>query len=344
MSFRSGKKREKIRVIQFGLGAMGSAMAKIVLEKKYLELVGAIVRGEEDNGKDVGKLIGLKRKIGVKASNKPNEVFESVKADIMLHAAVSYVPQVWKQIKPAIKKGISIITIAEEMGYPFKKYPRLCKEMDKTAKKYGASILGSGINPGFAMDILPLLITGICKEVKKITVTRIIDFSPFGPAIQKNIGIGMNVNDFKKLVAEDKLPLHIGLPESTYMIADGLQWKLDRVLETREPVVAKKTINVPSYMKIHAGRVCGFNHRCYGFIKGKKKIVLEELGRVAKNIDYKNIIIIEGVPKIVETMNVPLGNITTTSHAVNLIPAVLNLTPGLHSMKDLAVAPALLLK
>ncbi len=333
--------KQKIRVIQFGLGNMGSMMARICLEKKDLEIVAAIDRKPENAGKDLGTVLGLKKKTGILVSNNPSEVFRRVKADIMLHAAVSYVPKVWEQIKGAVLQGISVITIAEEMGYPFMKYPEICKEMDNTARAHDARILGSGINPGFAMEMMPLFISGICRNVTGVKVTRVIDFSPFGPAIQKNIGIGMDAKEFRAGVKAGKLPLHIGLPETLALLAYGLQWKIDKIEETREPILAKKPINVPGYMKIQTGKVSGFNHRCFGYQKGKKTIILEELGRVDPRETYQNTIILEGDPKIVETINVPPGNITTTSHAVNLIPVVLGAEAGLKTMFDLRVAPVL---
>jgi 4-hydroxy-tetrahydrodipicolinate reductase len=334
----------KIKVLQFGLGAMGSMMARIALEKEGLELVGAIDRDPEKLGKDLGSVLALKKNTGVKVYNNIEDALKKVKPDVMVHAAVSYVPKVWEQIKPAVRRGISVITIAEEMGYPFVKYPGLCKEMDSAAKKSGARILGSGINPGFAMDILPLLISGVCWNVDSIRVIRLIDFSPFGPAIQKNIGIGMSVADFKAGVSSGKMPLHIGLPECCYMLAKALGWKIDKVVETRVPVTAGKAFNVPGYMRIEKGKVAGFDHKSFAYVKGKKKIILEELGRVEKGLDYRNTIIIDGKPKIVETMNVPPGNITTTSHAVNLIPALLKTEPGLHCMLDIPIASAIKVK
>lgn len=338
------KNNKKIKVIQFGLGAMGSEMVKIILSKKDLKLVGAIVRKEEQNGKDIGELIGLKKKTGVKAYTNPKELYKKAKADVMLHAAVSYVPKVWEQIKSAVESGINVITIAEEMGYPWKKYPKLCKEIDKIAKRKKVRILGSGINPGFAMDLLPILISGICEHVDSIKVTRIIDFSPFGQAIQNNIGIGLNPDEFKKKIKEGKLPLHIGLPESSSMIAAALGWKIDKFIETKEPVIATKHIHVPGYKHVQKGKVCGFNHRFFAYSKGKKIITLEELGRVDPKEDYKNTITINGKPRITEIMNVPTGKITTTSHAVNLIPALLKASPGLKTMLDITLAPVLSLK
>ncbi|MFA4887195.1 MAG: hypothetical protein WC595_03205 [Candidatus Nanoarchaeia archaeon] len=98
---------KKIKVIQFGLGAMGSVMTKLILEKKELELVGAVVREEKDNGRDVAELIGLKKKTGVKCYSDLKLLIKKKKPDIMLHAAVSYVPKVWEQIKPAVEAGVN---------------------------------------------------------------------------------------------------------------------------------------------------------------------------------------------------------------------------------------------
>lgn len=330
---------EKIRVVQFGLGAMGSVMARLVLQKKNLELVGAVVRSEEDEGKDIGELIGLKKKTGVFATTNAKKLYKD--ADAMLHAAVSYVPKVWEQIKPAVDAGLNVVSIAEEMGYPFVKYPKICKEMDTLAKKRKVSILGSGINPGFAMDLMPVMISGICEEVRSVKVTRIIDFAPFGASIQKNIGIGLKPVEFREGVKSGKLPLHIGLPESLWMLAEGLGWKIDNVRETREPLITKTKIHVPGYKTIAPGYVSGFNHRCFGTRNGKVVIILEELGRVDPKVEYKNIIQLQGKPNILEWINVPPGNITTTSHAVNLIPKVVEARPGLLSMLDLPPTPYL---
>lgn len=332
---------KRIKVIQYGLGAMGTEMAKIILQKKDLELVGAIVNRPEKAGKDVGELVGLKKKVGVKACTDVKKVCKDCDADILLHAAVSYVPQVWEQIQPAVNHGMNVVTIAEEMGYPFVKYPALCKKMDSAAKRKDVSILGSGINPGFAMDLVPVIYSGICNEIDMIKITRVIDFSPFGPSIQKNIGIGMEVKEFKKNVAAKKMPLHIGLPESMHMLAAALKWKLNKVYETRDPVIAERDIGVPGYMKIESGKISGFDHRCFGVMKGKTRIIMEELGRVDPTLDYRNTIEIKGIPDLVETVNVPPGQITTTNHAVNLLPVVYNARPGLLSMLDLPPAPVL---
>lgn len=331
---------KKIRVIQYGLGAMGSKMVEWILNKEQLELVGVIVRSEEKIGKDVGEVLGWKKKTGVKCYTS-DYAFKNIKADIMLHAAVSYVPEVWKQIRGAVEAKINVITIAEEMGYPFVKYPTLSMEIDRLAKQNGVSVLGSGINPGFAMDYLVLALTGISPKVNKIKVTRLINFAPFGAAIQNNIGIGLTAKEFKDGAAKGKLPVHIGLHECIHMLAHSLDWKIDKIKETKVPVVANKIIKVPGYKSVPKGKVCGFNQRAIGHYKEEEKIILEELGRVDPKLDYKNTIYIYGHPNLIENMNVPSGELTTTAHAVNLIPVVVNAKPGLLTMLDLPIAPAL---
>ena len=335
--------KKRIRVVQFGLGAMGARMVEWILQKEDLELVGVVVKSSDKRGRDVGEVLGWKKKVGVKCG-AAEDVFEKIKAEVMLHAAVSYVPEVWKQIRPAVESGMNVITIAEEMGFPFIKYPKLSKEMDRLAKKHGVSVLGSGINPGFAMDYLVVALSGILPDVEKVKVTRLVNFAPFGSAIQKNIGIGLRAEEFKKGVVKGELPVHIGLAESIFMLACALGWKVDEIKETKVPVIASKKIHIQGYKAVSRGRVAGFDQCATGYVKGKEKIILEELGRVDPHENYKNTIIIEGKPKLVETINVPTGNITTTSHAVNLIPKVVDAKPGLLSMLDISVTPALLNK
>ena len=159
--------------------------------------------------------------------------------------------------------------------------------------------------------------------------------------IQNNIGIGLTSKEFRDGVAKGKLPVHIGLSESMHMLAHALHWKIDKIVETKVPVVAKKAIKVPGYKAVPAGKVAGFDQIAVGYSKGKEKIILGELGRVDPKLDYRNTIYIYGYPNIVETMNVPSGDLTTTSHAVNLIPVVVNARPGLLNMLDLPVAAAL---
>jgi len=328
--------KEKTRVIQHGLGTTGSAMAKLMLEKSESALVGAIDIAGEKAGKDLGEIVGLGKKVGITVSKDPDVVFAKVKADIVLNATVSFMPEIWSQIIKPVEAGMNVITIGEEMSYPYAKYPELAKEIDEKAKKYGVTILGTGVNPGFAMDFLVLALCSLCHSIRKIRVTRLVDFSPYPASVLQLLGVGFNADEFNQGKAKGSIYTFIGLRESMSMVADGLGWKLDEMKETVEPVISEKHIETP--MKIEPGKAYGFDQRCRGIKDGEDVIILEELGRVGPGLEPKNTISIEGIPDIIETMSVPPSNLTASGHAVNLIPHVISAQPGLVTMKDLPLA------
>jgi 2,4-diaminopentanoate dehydrogenase len=325
---------KKVRVIQYGIGAIGKSMAKLVLKRDDLKLVAAVSRSQA--GKDLGEVFGGK-KLGIPVY-APNEIFNKVKADIMLHAAVSYVKDAWPQIEPALRNGINVITIAEEMGYPRTRFPRLSKKIDTLAKRCGVTVLGTGINPGFMMDALPLMITGITRKVEKIKVTRYLDFSGLGPQAQKLKGTGLSASEFRSKVKKGELPLHVGLLESLYMVAEGLGFEVKKTVETRSPYLAERNLNIKGFTKIPKGRVAGYNHNGHAYCEKSEVIHLEERGRVDPKIDYKLTIDVKGVPDLHLEMNVPPSQFTTSSHAVNLIKVVCDFKNGLVTMKDLPIA------
>jgi len=329
-----GVVKKKVRVIQYGIGAMGKSMARLVLKREDLKLVAGVSR--KHAGRDLGEIIG-KKKIGVPVY-APGEIFNKVKADLVLHAAVSYAKEAWPQIEPAVRKGMNVITIAEEMGYPKTRFPRLSKKIDTVAKRNGVTVLGTGINPGFMMDVLPLLLTGITRRVNKVKVTRYLDFSGLGPQAQKLKGTGLSATEFRKKVKKGELPLHIGLLESLYMVAEGLGWSVDRAVETKTPYLANRNLNIKGFMKIDKGKVAGYNHNGHAYCPQGEVVHLEERGRVDPKIDYKLTIDIKGVPDLHLEMNVPPSQFTTSSHAVNLIKVVCNAKTGLVTMRDLPIA------
>lgn len=332
--------KQKIRVIQYGVGVHGSIMAALALRKPGMEIVGAIDIAEEMVGKDLGEVLGMDKEVGVKVSNDPDAVFSTVKADIVLHATVSFLREVWSQIVKPVEAGINVITIAPDMGYPYARYAELAKEIDEKAKMVGVTVLGTGVNPGFAMDWLPLALSGICHEVSKIKVTRLVDVSKTGAGFLKGVGIGMTIDEFNKGKANGSVTLDFVSSESMSMVADSLGWKLDEMKKTAEAVISEKYIETPN-IKIEPGRVCGHRERLHGIKNGKELITLEAQAGVGLELEAKNTISIEGDPNITETMTVQ-GTPGGPAIAVNMIPHVINAKPGLLTMKDMPIAPCLL--
>ncbi len=335
---------ENLKVIVWGLGAMGGGMAKMTLQKNGMEMVGAIASRPKKAGKDLGEVLGLKEKTGVIVSTDENDVLGK-KADIVLLAKSSFTREVFPQIKKAIESGKNVITIAEEMAYPAYSEPELAEEIDRLAKEYGVTVLGTGINPGFVLDTLIIALSGVCIDVKKINARRINDLSPFGTTVMKTQGVGTTVDEFKKGLEDGSIVGHIGFNESITMIAKALGLEIDDIKQTREPIISNTYRETP-YVKVEPGMVAGCRHIGIGLRKGEQIIVLEHPQQIQpelENVETGDYINIEGTPNINLAIKPELpGGIGTIAIAVNMIPQVVNSKPGLVSMSDLPVPAALM--
>jgi len=331
----------EVKVILFGLGPIGKMIAKEVLEKKGLKVIGAVDVLKDIVGRDLGEVLELGRNLGVTATDDAEGIVSRVKADIAVIATRSHLKDVYPQIALCVKAGINVISTCEELSYPYYKYPELSSEIDELAKRHGVTVLGTGINPGYLMDTLPITLTGACKHVETLKVTRVINSSKRRIPYQKKIGTGVSPEEFRKMIDEKKITGHVGLVESIAMIAAALGWNLDEIKEfTPEPVIAEKEL-VTSYTIVKPGYVAGLKSVAHGIKDGKPVIVLEFVSHAAVEEEY-DAVSIEGTPKIREKMTGVHGDFGTVDVIVNMIPKVLNAKPGLLTMKDLPLPSAVI--
>ncbi len=331
---------EKIKVIIYGLGVIGGNIAKALLEKKGIEIAGVIDIDPKKIGKDMGEILQLPEKTGVIISDKSKEVFNNSKAKAVIHTTFSYLPQVLPQIIECIEAGLNVISTCEELSFPFKRYPKLAQQIDALAKKHQVTVVGTGINPGYLMDTLPLSLTAPCLDVKSIKATRMMNSARRRIPFQKKVGTGLTQEEFKKHIEEKIITGHVGLLESINMIADGLGWKLQEIKELPpEPVIAEKEVETP-LCKVTPGKVLGLKSIAYGKMNGKEVIKLSFIAYAGVEEEYDEIII-EGKPnihqKIIGGVHGDIGAIATT---INTIPKAINASPGLYTMKDLPLPSA----
>ncbi len=335
---------KNIKVVLWGLGSMGSGIGKYLAEKEGIEIVGGIANRPTKAGKDLGEVLGLDRKLGVTVTNKPEEVITG-DVDVVLHATSSFLTEVFSQLQFILEKGIDVITIAEEMAYPAAEDQELTAKLDQIAKENGATVLGTGINPGFVLDLLIITLTGACARVEKIEAARVNDLSPFGPTVMKTQGVGTTVEEFQKGIKNGSIVGHIGFKESINMIADRLGWKLDKIEETREPIISNTHRETP-HVKVEPGMVAGCRHVAYGIKDGEKIIVLEHPQQIhpgKEGTETGDYIKIKGTPDINMAIKPEIpGGIGTMATAINMIPQVITARPGLVTMKDLPVPSVLL--
>ena len=335
---------KQIRVLQWGLGAMGSGMARLALKKSGLKIVAAVDGYEGYNGKDLGEILGVD-KTGIIVTNNPESVLDKEKVDVVVIATTSWTEKQMPDLRKILKAGINCISIAEEMSTPEAQNPELAKELDELAKANGVSILGTGVNPGYVLDLMVVMLTGGCHEVERIEASRVNDLSPYGPTVMETQGVGTSPEAFRAGVEAGTIVGHVGFPESIRMISDAIGLGVDRIEEIREPIVSTVRRETP-HVVVEPGMVAGCAHIGIGY-RGDKEVIRlihpQQVHPQLEGQDTGDYINIYGKPEVHMAITPEYaGGIATQGIAVNMIPHVFAATPGLKRMIDMPTPAALM--
>ena len=322
-----------IRVMHYGLGPIGAAVAKQIAERPGFKIVGGIDIDSAKEGRDIGDVVGLSKRLGVKVSGDAKKALKSAKPDVVILCTSSSVKAVLPQIEEILESKIPIVSTTEELTYPGYTHIRQARLIHAKAKKAKVAVLGTGVNPGFAMDALPIALTAVCERVDRIVVNRIQDARIRRLPFQQKVGAGLTTEQFQKKV-DDGSVRHVGLTESIAMIADALGWRLDRITDDVQSKIASVTIS-SEFLAVDPGYVCGIIQDGVGYRKGYPVIRLHMEAYLGAPDSY-DAIQIEGTPSL--SMRIPggiHGDIATASMVVNSISKVLTASPGFHTMRDL---------
>ncbi len=323
-----------IRLIQYGLGPIGAAIASLARQKQNVEFVGAIDIDPHKTGKDLARILELEEDWGISVSDNTQDVLAK-KADVVIHSTSSYLKDVLDQIIACVEAGSNVVSTCEELAYPFRKSPDLAARIDDAAKANGVTVLGTGVNPGFVMDKLVLTISAVCQRVDSVRVMRVVDASKRRLPLQKKVGAGLTVEEFQQEVNAGRIKHH-GLPESAALIGEGLNIRLGEIIETIEPVVAEQDITT-QYLEVKRGQVAGVKQICRGMSDGEEKIHLDLRMYVGAS-EPADTIFITGVPDV--HLAVPggaHGDLATAAVVANSIPLVLSAPPGLLTVADIPI-------
>ncbi|MBS7633294.1 hypothetical protein KEJ15_06735, partial [Candidatus Bathyarchaeota archaeon] len=189
------------------------------LEKRGVEIVGAIDVAKAKIDRDLGEVLGLQRKLGITISKDLDAVASKTKPDITVHTTSSYLKDTYPQIASIAKQGVNIVSTCEELSYPYLTEPKLAKQLDTLAKKHNVTVLGTGINPGFLMDTLVITLTAPCQKIEKIEAVRNMNAGTRRLPFQKKIGAGLTVQEFTRKIKNKEITGHVGLEQSIAMIA-----------------------------------------------------------------------------------------------------------------------------
>lgn len=332
-----------IKAIVCGLGVIGLQATRSIAGRPDIECVGAFDSDPSKIGRDLGEVADLDRKLGVTVSGSFSEVLEQSGADIVVNATASFLEQIRPFLFSSIEAGMSFVSACEELAYPSAQYPGLAQEIDDCAKRNSVSVLGTGVNPGFVPDFLPLVFAGACRTVRRIEATRAADASMYGTELLSHFSIGQPKDHFEASLATGELIGHVGHPEQITEIADALGWQLERIDISKKPLISKST-RKGRYMTVESGNVCGLEQLAVGIKSGEEAIVLRYLLLFQPSVqaanedgaEAGNFILVEGEPNVKATVEI-MGesSLVTANRIVNSIPFVLAAQPGLLSMKDL---------
>jgi 4-hydroxy-tetrahydrodipicolinate reductase len=323
----------KIRVVCVGLGPIGSGVVRQLSARRGFTIVGAVDIDPAKAERDLGEVAGLGRRLRVTVSADLARTLRRSKPDVVALCTGSSLKAVAPQIEAIARLRVPIVSTTEELAYPWRSQPRLARRLDAAARKAKVAVLGTGVNPGFAMDALPIMLTGICEEVSAVQVDRVQDAGIRRLPFQKKIGATLTPQRFAELVKEGTVR-HVGLAESVSMIGDAVGLKLDRITDEIRPKVAEAPV-ASEFLRVERGQVCGIVQDGTGYRDGKAVVSLHMEAYLGAPETYDEVRIVGRPPLQVRAVGGFHGDVATAAIVVNSLPKVIEAPPGLHTMRSL---------
>jgi len=320
-----------LTAVQYGVGPIGRRLVETAVARG-IAFVGAVDVDPSLAGTDLGEAAGLAEPLGVSVTADADAAL-AAGPDLVLHATSSSVEAVEPQLVAAMAAGADVVSTSEELSYPWRAHPAVAERLDAAGREHGVTCLGTGINPGFAMDVLPAVLTTPCRSVEAVRVERVQDAGTRRAPLQAKVGAGLSVDEWTATVGADGG--HVGLPESAAMLAAALGWTLDAVEETVEPVVADERVT-RDHVTVDAGAVAGIHQVATGVVDGEAAIELDLSLYVGAPAPH-DAVAIRGVPDVDVVVDGGFhGDVTTPGVVLNAVPRVRAAAPGLATMLDLA--------
>jgi 4-hydroxy-tetrahydrodipicolinate reductase len=320
---------QPITVAQYGIGPIGAEITRLLLSKPWVRLVGAVDIDPQKIGRDVGEVIGLGREAGVKVTGELQG-----KPDVVCHSTGSRLRDVAPQLHDLLSRGSHVVSTCEELSFPLDAEIR--EELQQIARTNNVTLLGTGVNPGFVMDKLPLTLTSVCQEVQSVQIVRIQNASTRREPLQRKVGAGMTPDEFRAAVASGKIK-HMGLRESLMMVGSGLGVDFESVSEERiEPIIAEREVKT-QYLTAAKGQVAGVHQTIEG--RGRINVSLELRMYVGAEDVAADRVIVKGVPDLDMVIKDGVhGDRATAAMVVNSIPRIVVARPGVLTMDDIPIS------
>jgi len=333
------------RVIQWSTGNVGRYSLRAAIGHPELELVGLWVHSEKKNGRDAGELCGLPP-VGVTATRDVDAVLAldadcviyTATADLRLMEAVDDICRILRSGKNVVSSSLVSLVHPTTLG------PEMQKRLEEACLAGDASLFTSGIDPGFANDVLPLTLSGLSEHWTQIRIREIVNYATYDQpeVVLGTMGFGKPMGD------DDELPLLLkpGMLSMAWggtirLLAEGVGVALDEVRQQSECLPAPRDLDT-AMGTIKAGTRAALRFEVQGIVDGEARLVVEHVTRMHDDLapDWPQSkggyeIIIEGVPRMVCRLDMEDehgdhavgGVVLTATRIVNAIPAVVAAEP-----------------
>jgi len=320
------------RVIQYGVGAIGAEVARVLASRPDVQVVAAIDSATDKAGQDLGRLAGLGRDLGISVTADA-EAALALPADVVVHTTGSYLEEVAPQLLAAVDAGKNVLSTCEELSYPWDRHPALSRQIDARAREAGVTVVGTGVNPGFVMDTLALALSAVCQSLSRLEIRRVVDVSTRRIQLQRKVGVGITPEEFEKRRATGRFG-HVGLMESARLVAHALVWPVDDWQEVLEPALCDSPRQAGE-IRLVRGQVAGI-HQVVSARRNGREVLRLELEMSAGAAQPRDEVLIEGQPPVHMVIEGGVqGDLATAAIVANAIPAVVAARPGLLTMADL---------
>ncbi len=322
-----------IPVVVMGLGEIGRAIAKGALARPEVQLVGAVDPHPELAGKPLAEVLGVAAP-GLSVAADPAGLLRAARGGVVLHAAGSRFQEVLPGLTEAVRAGLSVVSTCEELAWPWLRSEEEAEELDRLCEERNVAVLGTGVNPGFVLDRLPVFLGQVAGEVRHVRGLRVVDASGRRPALQRKIGAGLSEDAFHEAAERGEVG-HVGLAESAALVASGLGLSLDEVEEELLPLVAQEdAAEAGQAVPVRSGQVAGVQQTARVFAAEREVVRLELIIAIGAE-DPRDEVELDADPPLraIVPGGVP-GEPATVAAVLNAIPALTELR-GLVTVLDL---------
>ncbi len=215
-----------LRVCLYGLGQIGAAVTRELIRTPGVELAAVVDTDPKKAGRPLSAVLGA-RAAGacgsVLVAADAAAALRSAGAHVVVQCTGSRLPEVFGSLETILEAGLPCVSSCEELAFPQAGDPALAERLDRRAREKGVALLGTGVNPGFAMDALVLALSGAVRGVRAVRVERVLDPLSRRQAFQRKVGLGMTHDEARREVDAGRMG-HVGLRHSAMLIARGLGW------------------------------------------------------------------------------------------------------------------------